>query len=129
MFWKAAFLYSEMICTKYLCNSKVFFFYDSDSFVISQQVRLLVACLTPLTFCVSVLYMFWHYVLWVFSPFFGSVFICLALSNESILKVLCTVLDGYTENMSHDSWSTFILYVWMLRTDRRTDCPCFVVLW
>lgn len=93
-----------------------------------QQVWLLVACLTQLTFCVSVLYMFWHCFI-----FFFLWLIFMALSNESILKVLCTVLGGYIENMSHDSGMTFIFYVWMLRTDPRTDeihadCPCLVVL-
>lgn len=74
-------------------------------FMIFQQVWLLVACLTQLTFCVSVLYMFWHYVLFVFS-FFGSFF--MALSNESILKVLCTALGG----VSHDSLVDFLYSVY-----------------
>lgn len=44
--------------------------------------------------------------------FFFLWLIFMALSNESILKVLCTVLGGYTENMSHDSGMTFIFYVY-----------------
>lgn len=50
LFGKGAFLYSKVNCTKYLCNYFVLFF------MIFQQVWLLVACLTQLTFCVSVLY-------------------------------------------------------------------------
>lgn len=107
-----------------------FSFFMIFCFVCNISASLVTCCMsnTADLLCQYIVHV-WHclffFFLWV---------IFMALSNESILKVLCTVLGGYTENMSHDSGMTFIFYVWMLRTDLRTDeihtdCPCLVVLW